>query len=516
MIDAISTSGPGLTLRLAVGTIFLLYATYIYIQRRKDYDADRLFGEKHGCMPLKRRLPYKWPLALDAFKRQYDALVAGNLLAFQSEYFEETQVGQTFEVKLLGRVGYFTLDPQNLEAILSTNFEDWGLGSRREGLYPMIGEGIFTQDGHQWKHSRELLRRQFVRIQYQDVKVFETPINSLLAALSSQTGVIDLQPEFFRFTLATTTSLIFGEPFAGLTPKDHEVFEENFDYCALIGAMRLRLANFCWLYNPSKFKQACAEVKKYATYYVNHALKDQEENGEEEAADRHPFILDLYKELRDPILVRDQLMNVLIAGRDTTACLMSWTFYLLVRHPTSLERLQQEIHSIATNGQNVTRAQIAKMPYLKCVLNETNRLYTQIPVNVREATKTTYIPRGGGPDGQSPVLIRKGFGIGFSPYHMHRSKDIYGEDANEFRPERWEGPQLKNIGFGFMPFHGGPRLCLGKDFALTEASYGIVRILQTFPNLRLGPDEPKVQSGQEKQTLTIVVASADGCKVLLS
>jgi hypothetical protein len=70
-----------------------------------------------------KRLPYKWPLALDVFKRQYDALVAGNLLAFQAEYFHETKVGQTFEVKLLGRVGYFTTHPQNLEAILSKNFE---------------------------------------------------------------------------------------------------------------------------------------------------------------------------------------------------------------------------------------------------------------------------------------------------------------------------------------------------------------------------------------------------------
>jgi len=154
--------------------------------------------------------------------------------------------------------------------------------------------------------------------------VFETPINNLLATLSASTGVVDLQPEFFRFTLATTTSLIFGEPFADLDDKDHELFAENFDYCSLISAMRLRLANFCFLYSPLKFKKACREVKKYATYYVNHALKDKDENGEESASERHPFILDLFKELQDPVLVRDQLMNVLIAGRDTTACLMSW------------------------------------------------------------------------------------------------------------------------------------------------------------------------------------------------
>jgi hypothetical protein len=104
------------------------------------------------------------------------------------------------------------------------------------------------------------------------------------------------------------------------------------------------------------------------------------------------------------------------------------------------------------------------------------------------------------------MLVTKGVGVAFLAYHMHRSKEIYGADADEFRPERWEGPELKNIGFSFMPFHGGPRLCLGskipnllqcnrlvsktyahvsclytEDFALSEASYGLVRVLQTFP-----------------------------------
>ena len=202
---------------------------------------------------------------------------------------------------------------------------DFELGSRRQGLFPMIGEGIFTQDGHLWKHSRGLLRRQFIRIQYQDLKVFEGPINDLLDGLMSSSSIVDLQPFFFRFTLATTTSLIFGEPFAGLDPTDHNIFGENFDYCSLISAMRLRLADWCWIYSPWKFRKSCEMVKRYATYYVDHALKDKDKNGEEAASERHPFILDLYRELQDPVLVRDQLMNVLIAGRDTTACLMSWS-----------------------------------------------------------------------------------------------------------------------------------------------------------------------------------------------
>jgi hypothetical protein len=127
--------------------------------------------------------------------------------------------------------------------------------------------------------------------------------------------------------LATTISLIFGELFAGLDAADHEIFAGNFDYCSFRGAMPLRLANFLLLYSPPtrpKFKKACEQAKRYATYYVNHALKVKEENGEEFASERHPFILDLYKELQDRVLVRDQLMNFLIAGRDITACLPCW------------------------------------------------------------------------------------------------------------------------------------------------------------------------------------------------
>ncbi|KAJ5559529.1 Cytochrome P450 E-class CYP52 [Penicillium frequentans] len=83
------------------------------------------------------------------------------------------------------------------------------------------------------------------------------------------------------------------------------------------------------------------------------------------------------------------------------------------------------------------------MKYLRCVINETQRLYPQPPMKVRVAARTTVIPSGGGPDGRSPVLIRKGTGIGYSVYHMHRLQSLYGEDANDFRPERRLGQDLK-------------------------------------------------------------------------
>lgn len=211
------------------------------------------------------------------------------------------------------------------DPFFSNSYTDWGLGSRRPGLYPLLGEGIFTQDGRPWKHSREILRRQFVRIQYQNLKVFDEHINELMSSLyKADSDVVDLQPLFFNFTLATTTDLLFGEPVRTLGADVQNTFAKNFDYSSMICALRLRLADFHWLYKPKKFQDSCAVVKQYADHFVAQALKDREENGQESASERYPFILDLYEELKDPALVRDQLVHVLIAGRDTTACLMSW------------------------------------------------------------------------------------------------------------------------------------------------------------------------------------------------
>lgn len=95
------------------------------------------------------------------------------------------------------------------------------------------------------------------------------------------------------------------------------------------------------------------------------------------------------------------------------------------------------------------------------------RLYPQLPVNVRFAIRPTILPRGGGPDGLSPVLIDKGTGLGWSSYHLHRREDIYGPDACVYRPERWEGGRLSHevaqTG-AFLDFHAGPRVCLGSTY----------------------------------------------------
>ncbi|KAI4260209.1 MAG: hypothetical protein L6R42_004163 [Xanthoria sp. 1 TBL-2021] len=493
-------------------TIAFALCIWKYIKQIQKRRADASFAAQHGCKPTRSVFPYKWPFALDLLYRQYQVNKTKKLLAFQSSFFD--RLGSTMEFHLFGDVGFHTFDPNNLESILATNFEDYVLGSRSDALRAFLGEGIFTQDGAKWKHSREMLRRPFVKMHYQNLTGFGEHVEDLILNLKRCTGVVDLQPYCFRFTLATTTTLIFGQPIKDYETDTQHKFASSFDYASLVSAVRIRLADFYWAYSPSGFNQSCTVVKEYATKFVEQAMNDRDDVTKT-TDEKYAFIQDLYDEYKDPILVRDQLVNVLIAGRDTTAALLSWTFFLLVRHRPVLARLRREISSIVGDDVTLDRSHIQKLRWLKCVINETSRLYPQLPVNVRIAAKNTVIPKGGGPDGQSPVMIPKGKGIGWSTYHIHRQKELYGPDAESYRPERLETGELDNIGWGFMPFHGGPRLCLGKDFALMEASCVIVRILQTFPNLRL-PDDALIEpTGQEQQSLGILITSAEGCKIVL-
>ena len=185
---------------------------------------------------------------------------------------------------------------------------------------------------------------------------------------------------------------------------------------------------------------------------------------------------------------------------------------MLSQRPDTWKKLQKEVSAL--DGKLPTYEQVKDMKYLKSVLLETLRLYPVVPMNSREAINDTVLPRGGGPDGLSPLFVAKGYAVGWNLYAMHRRKDYYGEDADEFRAERWlddeDGKGLRT-GWEYLPFNGGPRICLGQQFALIEASYTTIRLCQTFSGI-----ESRDEDGKWVEHLTLTCVNHGGAKVSLT
>lgn len=119
------------------------------------------------------------------------------------------------------------------------------------------------------------------------------------------------------------------------------------------------------------------------------------------------------------------------------------------------------------------------------------------------ANKDTVLPVGGGPDGNSPLFVAKNNVVMYSVFAMHRREELFGPDALEFRPERWESLRP---GWEYLPFNGGPRICPGQKFALIESSYTVARLLQAFAGVE------SLDEGDFVERITLSLTMDNGVK----
>ncbi|KAG4428262.1 hypothetical protein IFR05_016258 [Cadophora sp. M221] len=431
--------------------------------------------------------------------------------------FHFRQTGYTLEQFFLGSLAFGTVDPANIEAILCSRFDDYTVGSRKEMTFPIFGDGIFNQDGDAWKQSRELLRPQFHVKEYSNLNILKGATDNFFKAIPEKGGIVDLQPLFYRLTLDVMTEFLFGESVETLKISKStggETLSEVFDVALDYIAKRSRLLNLYWLVNGKRFRDVCKKVHFFADDIIDRNLAETSIK----IQGKYDFLRVMSEKRLDRTVLRSQIINILTAGRDTTASLLSWAFFLLVRYPKVLVKLRSEI--AARGSTELTRSHLRSMKYLQNILKETLRLYPSVPVNTRTTLRTTILPTGGGPDRKSPVLVPKGTAVAYSVYPMHRRPDLYGMDAEVFRPERWDedmplNHNKTNAKWGYLPFNGGPRTCLGMDFALVEAAYAIVRIVQRFPIITLPRGEKVELTGVEKQKITLVMSVAEGCSINL-
>lgn len=208
--------------------------------------------------------------------------------------------------------------------------------------------------------------------------------------------------------------------------------------------------------------------------YIEQALAlPQEELEKLSNSDKHfTFLHSIARYTRNRQVLRDQIIAVLLAGRDTTAATLSWAFYELSHYPDKFKRLRDEIVSSVGRTRTPTYEDLKNMTYLRHTLNETLRLYPAVPYNLRSALEDTTLPTT---PGNPPISVVKGDIVIYSTLAMQRRRDLYPptsekfEDPAIFSPERWESWTPKP--WQYVPFNGGPRICVGQNFAMTEMAY---------------------------------------------
>ncbi|KAH8682846.1 cytochrome P450 alkane hydroxylase [Tricladium varicosporioides] len=453
---------------------------------------------------------------LDVLWRNFTNWKQHNLLPELTSRYQ--RYGNTYSIIIGGQRVLSTIEPENLKVILSTNFTSYDFGPvRTKALKPLLGDSIFTLSGPRWQHSRAMIRPNLIKDQFVDAEMstFEKHLGRLLLNIPRDGSIIDLQPMFFSYTLSAALEILTGQDIhtsEKSTDSGDEV-TKMFDDAEQYVGNQVLLGALPFGNSKRKYLRACKSCHDWVDKYVHQAIKEYRsgklknyEEKEGTTGRKYSVLRELVKETDNSVMIRSELIAILTAGRETTASALSSLWFTLAKRPDVVEKIRLEVVELGGERPNFT--QLKKMRYLQNTIQEVLRLYPPLPANMRTATADTILPTGGGTDHMSPIFVSKGQLIIYNVYAMHRRHDIFGTDAEVFRPERWEDKSLRP-GWGYLPFNGGPRICLGQQFALTEIAYTTVRLLQEFSSVESYDSEP----WQEKWLINCAVKS--GCKVSL-
>lgn len=248
-----------------------------------------------------------------------------------------------------------------------------------------------------------------------DLHNFETHVQHLLPLLAgnSDGGTVRVDELFYRFTLDAATGFLFGKGTNTLQVGETD-FATAFAEVQHTQSLISRAGPLNEWVPRKRFFASLKILEAWIGTYIDQVLALPQDELEKTAKsdEGYTFLHALAIYTRDRQVIRDQLLAILLAGRDTTAVTLSWLFYELSRHPEIVRNLRQEILSTVGENKEPTYADLKSMRYLQHTLQETLRLYPVVPYNVRVALQDCTLPRGGGPNGDEPIGILKDTPIG--------------------------------------------------------------------------------------------------------
>ncbi|KAF2828990.1 cytochrome P450 [Ophiobolus disseminans] len=435
----------------------------------------------HGC-----KEPPKLPLDLNVVNKQ--AALEHTFLETTTRLFAEH--GKTYKATRSGRTIIRTCDPEVSKAVLSTQFEHFGLQPiRYEEGKGFFGNGILVTDGPQWKHSRTLIRPTFDIAHVANFGRLEGHVMRFMNLLPRDGSTVDLFPLLKRLTLDISSEFIFGRSMDALSSQG-----------ACKGFMDAFMAAQRDVIIPvpkrtKEYGKWCKEVLDYIDDRVTEAMDRVTKPSESDSGSKQVRIIDeLLATTHDRRTLKYLALSIFSPAHDSVAITIGNAMFHLARNTESWARLRAEI--MPTTCQPLTYEMLNSFKYLNWVLRESS---------VRECLSTTVLPRGGGNDGQSPLLVEKGDLVEINFRSSHRDQTFWGEDADLFRPERWETIRPT---WEYIPFSGGPRICPAFRMVYTECGYIMVSMIRAFAKIE---NRDKVEEWVEERRLTF--QSLNGTKI---
>lgn len=397
-------------------------------------------------------------------------------------------------------------DPSIAKHILKDNSKSYSKGILAEILEFVMGTGLIPADGEIWRVRRRAivpaLHQKYVTAM---ISLFGEATDRLcrkLDAAACDGEDVEMESLFSRLTLDIIGKAVFNYDFDSLT-NDTGIVEAVY---TVLREAEDRSVSPIPVWEIPIWKDISPKLKKVnsALQLINGTLDDliaickrmvEEEElqfHEEYMNEKDPSILHFLLASGDDVSskqLRDDLMTMLIAGHETTAAVLTWTFYLLSKEPSALSKLQNEVDSVL--GDRIpTIEDMKKLKYTTRVINESLRLYPQPPVLIRRSLED---------DKLGEYRIKRGEDIFISIWNLHRCPKRW-EDADKFNPERWPldgpNPNETNQSFSYIPFGGGPRKCVGDMFASFEAIIAVAMLVQRFNfQMALGAPPVKMTTG---------------------
>ncbi|KAE8660360.1 Cytochrome P450 94C1 [Hibiscus syriacus] len=420
-----------------------------------------------------------------------------NLCDWYTHLLKKSPTG-SIRIHVLGNI--ITADPENVEHILKTRFENYPKGKPFSALLgDLLGQGIFNVDGDSWKFQRKMASLELgsVSIRMHAFNIVESEIRSrlipLLSSVSGKQRVLDLQDMFRRFSFDSICKFSFGfDPGCLELSLPVSKFADAFDLASKLSAQRgVVPSSLIWkakrvlnLGSEKKLKQAIKMVDEFAQRMIN----QRREMG---FSDKHDLLSRFMGTIDDEKYLRDIVVSFLLAGRDTVASGLTSFFWLLSQHPKVESSIREELESVMSGSssssddrQFVTFDQMREMHYLHAAVCESLRLFPPVQLDSKFSQDDDVLP--------DYTFVTKGTRVTYHPYAMGRLERIWGSDCLEFNPERWlkNGRYVPENPYKYPVFQAGLRVCLGKEMALVEMKCVVLAIISRF-NIRVADPNQK-------------------------